>query len=68
MFIAMNRFRVVKGSEEAFENVWLSRDSYLDGNVPSFVEIGRAVAAVGVTTRLLVACQRSECLFSLIAR
>ena len=46
---------------------------YLDpimrfGNVPSFVEIGRAVAAVGVTTRLLVACQRSECLFSLIAR
>ena len=25
MFIAMNRFRVVKGSEDAFENVWLSR-------------------------------------------
>ena len=37
MFIAMNRFRVVKGSEEAFENVWLSRDSYLD-TVPGFVE------------------------------
>ena len=30
MFIAMNRFRVVKGSEDAFENVWLSRDSHLD--------------------------------------
>ena len=27
MFIAMNRFRVKKGSEEAFEKVWLSRDS-----------------------------------------
>src|SRR5262249_55895160 len=25
MFIAMNRFRVKKGSEEAFEKVWLSR-------------------------------------------
>ena len=24
MFIAMNRFKVIKGSEAAFENVWLS--------------------------------------------
>jgi len=30
MFIAMNRFRVTKGSEAAFEKVWLSRDSHLD--------------------------------------
>ena len=30
MFIAMNRFKVKKGSEEAFEQVWASRDSYLD--------------------------------------
>jgi heme-degrading monooxygenase HmoA len=30
MFIAMNRFRVAKGSEAAFENVWMSRDSHLD--------------------------------------
>jgi heme-degrading monooxygenase HmoA len=30
MYIAMNRFKVIKGSEEAFENVWASRDSYLD--------------------------------------
>jgi heme-degrading monooxygenase HmoA len=37
MFIAMNRFRVAKGSEAAFENVWLSRDSHLD-KVPGFVE------------------------------
>ena len=37
MFIAMNRFKVIKGSEAAFEAVWLSRDTYLD-KVPGFVE------------------------------
>ena len=37
MFIAMNRFRVKKGSEEAFEKVWLNRDTHLD-KVPGFVE------------------------------
>ena len=37
MFIAMNRFRVRKGSEDAFEQVWLSRDTHLD-KVPGFVE------------------------------
>ena len=37
MFIAMNRFRVKRGSEEAFEKVWCSRDSYLD-RMPGFVE------------------------------
>ena len=37
MFIAMNRFRVKKGSEQAFEKVWLSRDSKLT-KVPGFVE------------------------------
>ena len=30
MFIAMNRFKVSKGSEEAFEEVWRSRDRHLD--------------------------------------
>ena len=35
--IAMNRFKVAKGSETAFEQVWLSRDSHLD-KVPGFVE------------------------------
>ena len=37
MFIAMNRFRVKRGSEQAFEKVWLSRDSQLN-KVPGFVE------------------------------
>jgi len=36
MFIAMNRFRVVRGQEPAFERRWLDRDSYLD-QVPGFV-------------------------------
>lgn len=30
MFIAMNRFKVVKGEEDAFETVWRSRKSRLD--------------------------------------
>ena len=37
MFIAMNRFQVIKGNEKAFEQIWLSRDTYL-GSVPGFVE------------------------------
>jgi heme-degrading monooxygenase HmoA len=37
MFIAMNRFRIKKGSEDAFEKVWLNRETYLD-RVPGFVE------------------------------
>ncbi|MEP3278702.1 MAG: antibiotic biosynthesis monooxygenase [Stappiaceae bacterium] len=30
MFIAMNRFRIKKGHETAFENVWKNRDSQLE--------------------------------------
>ncbi len=30
MFIAMNRFQVKKGSEDAFEKVWLTRETYLE--------------------------------------
>ncbi len=37
MFIAMNRFQVIKGEEDAFEQVWLNRDVHLDG-VPGFIE------------------------------
>ncbi|HTW25741.1 MAG TPA: antibiotic biosynthesis monooxygenase [Acetobacteraceae bacterium] len=36
MFIAMNRFKVARGSEEAFEQVWASRDSHLE-QLPGFV-------------------------------
>ena len=37
MFIAMNRFRINKGSEDAFETVWKTRDSLLS-EVSGFVE------------------------------
>jgi heme-degrading monooxygenase HmoA len=35
MFIAMNRFRIAPGSEDAFETVWRTRRSRLDA-VPGF--------------------------------
>jgi heme-degrading monooxygenase HmoA len=37
MFVAMNRFHVKRGSEDAFEKVWLARDTYLD-RVPGYIE------------------------------
>jgi heme-degrading monooxygenase HmoA len=36
MFVAMNRFRVVRGEEAAFEAVWKGRDSRLAGT-PGFL-------------------------------
>ncbi len=36
MFIAMNRFKVVPGAQEEFEQVWTTRDSRLVG-VPGFI-------------------------------
>ena len=36
MYIAMNRFRIERGKESIFENLWLSRDSHLK-NVSGFV-------------------------------
>ena len=35
MFLAMNRFKIVKGKENDFVNVWKNRDSFLE-NVPGF--------------------------------
>jgi heme-degrading monooxygenase HmoA len=37
MFIAMNRFKVKKGAEHDFEQVWLTRETHLE-DVPGFVE------------------------------
>ncbi len=37
MYIAMNRFRIARGREEGFEEVWRQRESYLD-EVPGFRE------------------------------
>ena len=30
MYIAMNRFKIVKGRENDFEKIWKDRDTYLD--------------------------------------
>lgn len=35
MFVAMNRFRVARGAEPDFEQVWRTRDKHLAG-VPGF--------------------------------
>lgn len=37
MFIAMNRFRVVPGFEETFENIWKDRKSQLS-ELPGYIE------------------------------
>ena len=37
MFIAMNRFKVLKEETQDFEALWLGRESYLDGS-PGFIE------------------------------
>ena len=36
MFIAMNRFKIAKGREQDFIDIWKNRDTYLD-NVPGFI-------------------------------
>ena len=36
-FIAMNRFKVLPGAEQAFEDVWMNRETHLH-TVPGFVE------------------------------
>ena len=35
MYIAMNRFKIVLGKEQDFEDVWKSRETHLE-NVPGF--------------------------------
>jgi heme-degrading monooxygenase HmoA len=37
VYIAMNRFRVIRGEEAGFERIWAERESHLE-EVPGFVE------------------------------
>ena len=30
MYIAMNRFKIIRGKEDIFENIWRNRESHLD--------------------------------------
>jgi heme-degrading monooxygenase HmoA len=54
MFIAMNRFQVNPGKEADFEQMWRSRESYLD-QVPGFVAFSllRNGATDGPTTEYI---------------
>ena len=36
-YIAMNRFKIVKGHESDFEEIWKTRNTYLDAS-PGFIE------------------------------
>jgi len=44
MFLAMNRFRIALGKEEAFVDHWRKRDSYLH-EVPGFISFNLLRAA-----------------------
>jgi heme-degrading monooxygenase HmoA len=63
MYIAMNRFKVVTGSESDFEAVWLGRDSGLP-SVPGFIEFrllrGRTYEEEGYTLFASHTLWRSE--------
>ena len=37
MFVAMNRFKIAKGHEDAFVDIWKGRKTYLN-EVPGFLE------------------------------
>ena len=37
MYIAMNRFKIIKGKEELFEEIWKNRESDLN-NIKGFLE------------------------------
>ncbi len=46
MFVAMNRFKVNAGREAEFEEMWRTRESYLD-RVPGFVRFALLRGATG---------------------
>ncbi len=50
MYVAMNRFRINGGREEAFEETWRQRESHLEG-VPGFIAFSllRGTTADGIT-------------------
>ena len=51
LYIAMNRFQVAEGRESEFEDVWKTRETYLD-EVPGFEEFHllRGATQAGITT------------------
>ncbi len=64
MYIAMNRFKVTNGAEQAFETLWATRDSHLDGT-PGFLEFKmlRGAAGEGYTLYISQSRWRDEASF-----
>lgn len=64
MYIAMNRFRVNEGHEAVFEEVWRSRERFLD-TVPGFqgFQLLRGATEDGETEFISHATWRSEAAF-----
>ncbi|MEN8261499.1 MAG: antibiotic biosynthesis monooxygenase [Pseudomonadota bacterium] len=59
MYIAMNRFTVARGREEEFENIWRSRNSYLD-EVPGFVSFHLLRGATNESSTLFLSHSQWE--------
>jgi len=57
MYVAMNRFRVATGSEEAFETLWRNRDSHL-ADTPGFLEFGMLRGATAADHTLYISTSR----------
>ncbi len=57
MYVAMNRFHVLRGSEEAFETLWRDRDSHLEGT-PGFLEFRMLRGASGENHTLYISQSR----------
>ena len=53
MYFTMNRFRVRLGQEDAFEAMWLNRDSHLN-SVPGFVSFHLLRGEIAGDVRLYV--------------
>ena len=51
MYIAMNRFEILCGSEAEFEKIWCERDSHLN-EVDGFVEFNLLKGASDGTTTI----------------
>ena len=53
MYIAINRFKIVLGKEEQFENIWRSRDTHLN-EVPGFKKFNFAKGSVNAGYALYI--------------
>ena len=53
MYIAINKFTVVSGREQEFEEIWRNRESYLDA-VPEFMEFNLLRSEPGAETTIFL--------------